>query len=217
MGIINKRLTEVSAFINDKEEVIDIGCDHGLLGIYLYLNKKNVRMVSSDINEKPLLKAKENLIKYGLENKIELRCGNGLETLDKDINTIIISGMGGINIVNILSEIKKYPNVSKIVLSPNTDYSFVRRKVTKLGFKLCSEKMVYEKGKYYLISEYQKGKGKADYFFGKLDLTNSIVKNYYANLYHKNILLQEKISLKHLIKRINIKRENLMIKRKMNF
>ena len=33
--ILNKRLLTLSAFINDRETVLDIGCDHGFLGIYL--------------------------------------------------------------------------------------------------------------------------------------------------------------------------------------
>ena len=98
---INNRLQKISDFINEKDSVIDIGCDHGLLGIYLVLNKKIKTMVSSDINQLPLNKAKENILKYHLENQIELRLGNGLECLDDNLDTIIISGMGGLTIIDI--------------------------------------------------------------------------------------------------------------------
>ena len=57
---INNRLLKISDFIYQEDKVIDIGCDHGLLGIYLVLNKKVNKMISSDINEMPLKKAKEN-------------------------------------------------------------------------------------------------------------------------------------------------------------
>ena len=57
---LNKRLTTISAFIEDNSKVIDIGCDHGLLGIYLYQTKENVKVISSDINELPLKKAHDN-------------------------------------------------------------------------------------------------------------------------------------------------------------
>ena len=53
--ILNKRLETLSAFILDNECVIDIGCDHGLLGIYLFLNRKNLKMISSDVNRGPLV------------------------------------------------------------------------------------------------------------------------------------------------------------------
>ncbi|MCR5307474.1 MAG: class I SAM-dependent methyltransferase, partial [bacterium] len=73
--ILNKRLLTLSAFINDRETVLDIGCDHGFLGIYLTLNKKKVKVISSDINEKPLAKAKENIHTFNLDKKIETRLG----------------------------------------------------------------------------------------------------------------------------------------------
>ena len=39
MKILNKRLQTLSAFIEKKDVVLDIGCDHSLLGVYLVLNK----------------------------------------------------------------------------------------------------------------------------------------------------------------------------------
>ena len=74
--------------------------------IYLFLNRKNIKVVLSDINEKPLMRAHDNLLKYHLEDKIELRLGNGLEVMDDSITTIIISGMGSVNMIDILRNIK---------------------------------------------------------------------------------------------------------------
>ena len=123
--ILNKRLQTLSAFINDNEHVLDIGCDHGLLGIYLCLNRKNIKVISSDINEKPLQVAKDNVINYHLEKQIEVKLGDGLETISNDIDTIVISGMGATNIINILQNINDYPNVKKLILSPNNDFSSI--------------------------------------------------------------------------------------------
>ena len=211
--ILNKRLEEISAFINSDDKVIDIGCDHGLLGIYLVQEKNILKMVSSDINKKPLEKAKENILKYHLQDKIELRLGNGLSTLSEDINTIVISGMGGINIIDILKDINGYPNIQKIIISPNNDFPLTRWKMHKYSWALTKEKMVYEKGKYYLISVYQKGNKKNNSFFGILDLSNKDVINYYRDLYHNNKLILSKLSLKNKIKKRKLIWENIKIKR----
>lgn len=215
--ILNKRLETLSAFILDNEKVIDIGCDHAFLGIYLYLNRKNIKIVSSDINTGPLQRAKENLEKYHLENKIELRKGNGLEALSSDITTIIISGMGGITISDILKDINGYPNVSKLVLSPNNEFVFLRKSLHKLGFMINKEKMVEEKGKFYLISEYHKGNKKSDYFFGKLNVNDRIVKDYYKNIYLKNRDILKKLSFIQKMKNYHLIRENNVIKKKVSF
>ena len=214
---INNRLLKISDFIFKEDKVIDIGCDHGLLGIYLVLNKKINIMISSDINEMPLNKAKENVKKYNLEEKIQTRLGNGLECVNKNVDTIVISGMGGLTINDILKDIKKYPNIRKIIISPNSDFYETRKFVSKLGFYLDSEKIILEKGKYYLISCYLKGNDKKiNYRFGKLDLVDKDVCNYYNSIVKKNNVVISKLSCKHIIKKVSLMYENFIINKKLN-
>lgn len=210
--ILNKRLLTLSAFINNKETVLDIGCDHGFLGIYLTLNKK-VKVISSDINEKPLAKAKENIHTYNLDKKIETRLGNGLDVMSDDITTIVISGMGTENIIKILSNINNYPNVKKLVLSPNNDFPLLRDEISKLGFTITKEKIVKEKGKYYLISEFIRGNERIDNYFGKLDLTDEIVIDYYKYVYDNNKKILNNLNLINKLKKISLYKENYKIKK----
>ena len=212
--ILNKRLQMISAFIDNNTCVCDIGCDHGLLGIYLVLNKQNIKMISSDINEKPLLKAKENMEKYGVLDKVTLKLGNGLDVLETDVDTIVISGMGGITITKILEKINDYPNVRKMILSPNNDFLLVRKMVTKHGFKIVNEKIVWEKDKYYLVCVLEKGQDKCNYFFGKLDLSDNVVKDYYENIYKTNQKIIKKLSIINRLKKLNLWYENYLIRKK---
>ena len=203
--IINKRLENISAFIKNSEKVIDIGCDHALLGIYLVLNRQNIKVISSDINPGPLKKAQENLIRYHVEDKIELRLGNGLEAMDEDIETVIISGMGGISMINILKNIKRYPKIGKIILSPNNDFPFVRLEMSKLGYKIDKEIMILENNKFYPIMVFIKGHQEINYYFGKLDLNDGLVKKYYKNIYNKNKKILQNID------NLALKKENELI------
>lgn len=212
MKILNKRLQTLSAFIEEKDIVLDIGCDHSLLGVYLVLNK-NIKVIGSDINPGPLEKAKENLKKYHLTKNIELRLGDGLNVMSDDINTVVISGMGGINIVNILKDIKNYPNVKKLVISPNNDFPLTREEITKLGFCLNKETIVLESNKFYLISEYKLGKKKTDNFFGKLDLEDKVVRKYYQYVYHNNLKILSKLGLKDRLRKKTLTKENERIKK----
>ena len=185
----------LSAHLNFNDKIIDIGCDHALLDIYLGLKYPSMRIVASDIEVGPLNIAKNNIIKYHLENQITLRLGNGLEALDDSIDTIVISGMGTRTILNILDDIDNYPSIKKIILSPNNDFELLRKNICQLNLKIISEEMVCEKGKYYLIIELNKGYEEVDNFFGKLNLNNQIVKNYYTSLYEKNtIILRNKLT-----------------------
>ena len=185
--ILNERLNNVSAFLSPYDKFIDIGCDHALLCVSWCLKNKNAHVVASDINNLPLVKAKSNILKYHVEKQVIVRCGNGLETMDDTINTIVISGMGATNIVKILKDIDKYPNVYKLILSPNNDFAYLRSEISKLGFMITREKMVYENKKYYLISEFKKGNKKINPFYGMLDLKDSTVINYYFSIKEKSL------------------------------
>ena len=191
---INKRLKKISAYLLDSKKIIDIGCDHALLGIYLCLNNDEISVIASDINEKPLIKAKENISHFSLDSRIKTKLGDGLDTIENDVDTVVISGMGTMNIIKILENINNYPNVSKLVLSPNNDFSLLREKIQDLNFEIAKEEIVKDKNKYYLIIEFKKGNKKVNNFFGKLDLNNNINIDYYKYLYNKNIKIIEQLS-----------------------
>ena len=101
---LSKRLEAISSLVPNNSKIIDIGCDHGLLDIYLYQQKKCNKIIASDINKSALNNAKENIKKNNLETKIETRLGNGLDTLKESdgINAIVISGMGAHTVLGIL-------------------------------------------------------------------------------------------------------------------
>ena len=83
--------------------------------------------------------------------------------------------MGTENIIKILSTINNYPNVKKLVLSPNNDFILLRKEISKLGFTITKEEIVKEKGKYYLIGEFLKGNDKINWNnLNKLRKENSI-------------------------------------------
>ena len=60
---LSKRLSIVASLI-DSKRIIDVGCDHALLDIYLAQENKDIKIIVSDINENALNNAKENIKKY---------------------------------------------------------------------------------------------------------------------------------------------------------
>ena len=98
---LSKRLISISNFIDDNSKVIDVGCDHALLDIYLFKNKKNISLIASDVRSGPLKQAKRNIDKYNCDIKVKL--GYGISTIESDVDTVVIAGMGGDTIVDILN------------------------------------------------------------------------------------------------------------------
>ena len=109
---ISNRLKTIAEIVLSKQsqKIIDVGCDHALLDIYLLQNNPNLKLVASDNKEQPLENAKKNILKYSFLNKIEVCLKDGIENIDEFIDTIVISGMGEETIVDILEKDKKELN-----------------------------------------------------------------------------------------------------------
>lgn len=156
---ISKRLKVIADLIDDNSRLVDIGCDHGLLDIYLVQTKKNIEVIASDINENALGNAINNIKKYKLDNVIKTVISNGLNNIDTtSLDTIIISGMGAHTIAGILyNNIKKLKNIDTIIIQSNNDLDFLRYKVNKLGYKIVDEELVKDAGIIYTVIKFKKG------------------------------------------------------------
>ena len=174
---LSKRLEVVASYINDSVKLVDIGCDHGLVDIYLAKNRKNITIIASDINENALNNAISNIKKYKLENIINYRISNGLDNiLKEEIDTIVISGMGAHTIVGILyKNMKKLEHVKDIIIQSNNNIDFLRYKVTKLGYYIKDEKLVKDADIIYTVICFTKGRkyySKKKLYFGPVLLNN---------------------------------------------
>ena len=175
---ISNRLKTVADIILKQQTngIIDVGCDHALLDIYLLQNNEDLRIIASDLREQPLRSAKKNNEKYSFLNKIELRLQDGLGKLDDYIDTVVISGMGEETIVDILKSGKdNLKQVNRLIVSSNNKFPRLRKEINEMGFVINDERIVYEEDKYYIIMEFIKGNkkyNKKELFFGPFLLKN---------------------------------------------
>jgi len=211
---LSNRLNEIASFINKEDKIIDIGCDHALLDIYL-VNKYNNICYASDINENALKGAKSNIKKYNLEDKIIIKHGDGL-TLDNSlINTMVIAGMGFNNIIKILSN-DNVKNINKIIVQSNSHPEIIRKFMIKNRYYLNKEKVVLDNNKYYIISEYLRTNKRNTLFeliIGKYDI-NEVSSKYIINEINKNSKLLKEIPKRMILKRVIVKIKNILLKRK---
>ena len=156
---LSERLKSIADFIDNNSNIIDIGCDHGLLDIYLVQSKENIKIIASDINNNALANAIKNIKKYKLENTIKVIQSNGLNNIDTtNMDTIVIAGMGAHTITGILyNNLNKLKNINTIVLQSNNDIDFLRKKMVAIGYHIEDEELVYEKKQIYTIIKFIKG------------------------------------------------------------
>lgn len=210
---LNNRLQKVANFVTKDRSIIDVGCDHALLSIYLVQNQEPKKVIASDIKEGPLEHAKENLKKYNVENKIKVKLGPGIELIEEDIDTIIISGMGGLNMIGILKYTpSKYKNVDTIILSPNSDTDKVRSEICKLGFHIEDETLVSDKNIIYPVIYFKRGKKKYkyhEYLYGPILIQKQepLFLEYMKKEKIKKEKLIEVLPKKYFQKRMQLKKE----------
>ena len=153
--MLSKRLKTVADLVTKGNIVADVGTDHGYVPIYLVEEEISPYCYAMDVNEGPLNKAKANIIEHELEDKIETILSDGLDAFgDRKADTIIISGMGGDLIVDILSRANDF---DELILSPHKRSDLVRKFLCRNGYEIADEKMVEDVGKYYPVIKAQRG------------------------------------------------------------
>ena len=151
---LSDRLTSVASFIKDHANVADVGADHGLLEIFLLENKKVDSIMAIENKSGPFSILKNNLKDYD----VKLSLSSGIEAIDEKVDTLVIAGMGGMLIVDILKTHKeKLDNIKQIVIDAHRDNEYVRKEIINLGFYIEKEKIVFEKGTYYFVISFLKG------------------------------------------------------------
>ena len=215
---LSKRLLSIANLVDDNSKVVDIGCDHGLVSIYLAMNKQNISIIASDINQNALDNAIKNINKYHLEDKIKVCLSNGLDNINDEIDTIIISGMGGHTIVDILTNNQEKLNtVNNIIIQSNNDIEYVRRKIVKLGYYIKKEELILDKNIYYTVILFTKGKKKytnKEYYFGPILLkeNSKIFIERKNKEYTKLVNIKNNIPKRKLLIRLKILKELHMYK-----
>ena len=212
---ISKRLEAISSLIPINSSIIDIGCDHALLDIYLIQKKIIKSSIASDINANALNNAKENIKKYNLEKLIDTRLGNGLDTLnDKDkVDTIVISGMGAHTIIGILkNNLDKLRNINTLIIQSNTKLELLRKEITKLNYLIDDEMILEDNKKNYIVIKFIKGKkrySKKELYFGPILITkkDKVFKEYYNKELSKLKIYLKLLPKNNIIDRYKIKKE----------
>jgi len=157
----------------------DIGTDHGYLPIQAILDGRCKKAIACDIRPGPLGACEANVRTAGLADCIDIRLGDGLQPLlPGEADTIVISGMGGMAMWNIiLEEIQKAKLATRLILQPQHDLEELRKNLHAVGFEIFFEKLAREGSRFYVIlgTRYtgtQQAWTPKEYFLGKHLLLN---------------------------------------------
>lgn len=170
---IDDRLKGIASLVDKCNVIADIGTDHGYLPIYLLQNDIAEFAYASDVAIGPLNFAINNLKDYGLEKVSKTILTDGLKDIPKNVDTIIIAGMGGNLMIDILQN-RKY-DYNTYILQPNLHHYSLRKFLMENNFVIIDEKITYSHKKYYEIIKVKHGSeslNELQLTFGPINLIN---------------------------------------------
>lgn len=141
---MNKRLEAIAQLVPDGRGLIDVGTDHGYLPVWLASHGYPGALFASDINTQPLSAAMRTAREADLSDRIHFLCCDGLEQCPPDrIDTIVIAGMGGDLICDILDRAEWVLDPQyTLLLQPMTKAEVLRYWLCNNGFCLDRERLV---------------------------------------------------------------------------
>jgi tRNA (adenine22-N1)-methyltransferase len=128
--------------------------------VYLIRSGRCPRVIASELNEKPFEQARFRVRLYDLEDKIEVRRGDGLKVLSPgEAQEVVVAGMGGNTIKQLLVAAPEVLNrLDRLVLQPAVDAGDLRLWLADNGWQLVDETLVEEKGRLYVALATEAGR-----------------------------------------------------------
>ena len=143
---ISARLAACAALVPPDAIVADVGCDHGYLGIDLLLRGAAKKVYACDLREGPLAQARRNGERFGVSDRMEFRCCDGLTGLEPGAaDAVVLAGMGADTILHILEQSPwaLSPSVTRI-LQPQSSVPELRKALAERALPIVHERLVQE-------------------------------------------------------------------------
>lgn len=175
MKKLSKRLSAIASLVDKDSFIADIGSDHCALPTALFSEGRIKNAFAVENKKGPYSRMKRAIEESGFP--IEPSLSNGLEKLPKEVDTIVLAGLGGPLIVNILSQNeRKLETIRTIIIDAHNDKKMVIDFLEKKGFHIVDNIFLIESNIAYDVMKWSKGKPAKPYSelekeFGPLNLT----------------------------------------------
>lgn len=148
---LDPRLSMIARLVGPCECCADIGCDHGRLGAFMLQSGQCRRVVLTDISEPSLKKARRLIDALGLAGRAAFAVGDGARALEESVDAVVIAGMGGATIAEIVREGREALGGARLVLQPNVAAPQLRGALSECGYAIVDERVVQDGRRNYVI------------------------------------------------------------------
>ena len=139
-----------------------MGTDHAMVPVWLIQSGRCGHVLATDIRSGPLESARALLMKTGTADRIRLMQTDGLTGVGPaDVDMVILAGMGGETMINILSAAPWTREGTLLVLEPQSKKADLRRFLRDNGCAVLTEQLVRDAGRIYPILTARGGESRA--------------------------------------------------------
>ena len=143
-----KRIDTLCSLLRPAKSFADVGCDHGYCTEYMLKNGYCEQAIFSDVSKGSLAKAEKLLASYVEEGRAKGVLGDGFYGVPASTEEVLIAGMGGSEIVLILSDLKHGFMPKRFVFQPMHDAKKLRRYIINNGGYIERD-FTFKDGKFY--------------------------------------------------------------------
>lgn len=160
---LDPRLSMIANIVGRCESCADIGCDHGRLGAFMLQSGLCRRVVLTDISEPSLAKAKCLIGDLNLSDRATFAVGDGAKALPGRVDAVVIAGMGGATIADIVREGRDRLGEARLVLQPNVAAPQLRQVLSECGYAIVDERVARDGRRSYVVIAAEPGQSDYDF------------------------------------------------------
>ena len=155
---LDERLRGAFDLLQGSNIVADIGCDHGKLSAALLLEGGCARVIAGDISTDCLDKTRQLIERYALQDRAQVRLGNGLAILAPgECDAAAILGMGGELMVELLTSSPEVAEaLDRLVLQPMSGVEELREWLFENDYHVQADRLVRTGSRWYQLLCVQK-------------------------------------------------------------
>ena len=150
----SQRLQTLASLCPTHGPLVDIGSDHGQLLAILFRQGFNFPLYGSELSNSSFQTLKKSVEDY----PFHLYQADGLNQLPSEVITVVIAGMGGLLMIDMLTKGNAYlSKIQTLVLGPQRDVHKLRRWLADHGWAITEEKFVFKADQGYALLVAQRG------------------------------------------------------------
>lgn len=165
---LSARMAAVAGFVPKGAHLADVGTDHGYVPLWLLQEGRISTAIASDLREGPLQRAVASAKAAGLSDRVEFLLCDGLSpTWEGRCDTVIIAGMGGETIVEILQRAPWTKQDVLLILQPQSKLEVLHTWLHQNDYTISHARLVKDAGRIYSIYAVRGGASRAPFTPGE--------------------------------------------------